>query len=224
MKRFIFKGLFFISLLCVNHSVLAEDHTWDGDNIRIRYFMEEAAYFGHFGEIITIYVDASEFGVIDISFHDASSYENDNQYTTSDNIDLNSNNPIVSAELSFYDLHSGGWFKITETGYYDMVLYKTNEDGKEKITVTAHAHQPKPVLKTDNVTPTGFYYCEHCNKYFSDETGINQANEEDIDYTVTAVSKITDRNITHSKKHIENKALIIEKNGVKYDVLGRKLK
>lgn len=225
MKRVLFKSLFFISLLCVNHSVFADDHTWEGDKIYISYNMEHPDEFGFFEGIVTIYSEEPDDPDCEnsITFHDASSYDNNNHYTPSNSIDLNSNNPIESIELSYFDINHGGWLTISETGYYDMVLSKNiDENNKEIITLTAHAHKPKAVLKEDN-TPTGYYYCEYCKKYFSDETGTIQINEEDIEYKVTEVSKITNRNITHSKKHIENKALIIEKNGVKYDVLGRKL-
>lgn len=99
-----------------------------------------------------------------------------------------------------------------------------DKNNKEIITLTAHAHKPKAVLKEDK-TPTGYYYCEYCKKYFSDETGTIQINEEDIEYKVTSVTEIAKNNVTHSNKYIDNnRTLIIENNGVKYDVIGRKLK
>lgn len=225
MEKTFLRIFLLASILYANHSVFADDHTWEGDKIYISYNMEHPDEFGFFEDIVTIYSEKPDDPDCEnsITFHDASSYDNNHHYTPSNSIDLNSNNPIESIELSYFDINHGGWLTISETGYYDMVLYKTNEDGKEKITVTAHAHQPKPVLKTDNVTPTGFYYCEHCNKYFSDEAGTIQANEEDIDYTITTANTITNCDIVHSKKYIENRALIIENNGVKYDLLGREL-
>lgn len=224
MEKTFLRIFLLASILYANHSVFADDHTWEGDKIYISYNMEHPDEFGFFEGIVTIYSEEPDDPDCEnsITFHDASSYDNNHHYTPSNSIDLNSNNPIESIELSYFDINHGGWLTISETGYYDMVLYKTNEDGKEIITLTAHAHKPKAVLKEDN-TPTGYYYCEYCKKYFSDEAGTIQANEEDIDYTITTANTITNCDIVHSKKYIENRALIIENNGVKYDLLGREL-
>ena len=113
---------------------------------------------------------------------------------------------------------------ITETGFYDVVLNKNlDEEGNEIITITAHAHKPEPVLKEDQ-TPTGYYYCKYCRKYFADEIGTIQIDEEDVEYKVASIKEISSRDILPVIKYFENNMLVIEKNGVKYDILGRRLK
>lgn len=130
------------------------------DKFFISTCMEAPAGPYPLNEVVTLYFnfdDSDEDEELSITIHDEESYEMDCQYTPRTSFDLNSNTYIESLAFEYFDIHHGGWFTITEPGYYDFIV---SYNGDNYI-VTAYPHDSPEIGKTCNMVFSGrTLYCD----------------------------------------------------------------